>query len=88
MSVLTGMLALFVATLAIGHWIKKNKPEAHKGFIIGFGKGVIILNMIAVGMIMMIQHPNFTYVDKMSSVMLNLIVIAVMMTLIRLNKDK
>ena len=87
MSALTGMLLMFVITLAIGHWIKKTRPEAHKGFVISFGRGVIVLNAIAVGMILLINHPNFEYIDKISAVFLNLMVIFIMITLIKLDSD-
>ena len=82
MTVLAGMLLMFVITLAIGHWIRKTRPESYKGFVINFGRGVALLNMIVVGMLMMTDLP---YIDKASHAMLPFITAMIMITLISKN---
>ncbi len=86
MSVLTGMLLLFVMTLAIGHWIRKNKEKkVYDNFVKMFGVGVAGFNFIAAFMIMFATE--LEYVDRVSSAFLSFLVGVVIMTLIKLNND-
>ena len=76
------ILLLFVTTLFGGHMIKKHAPESYDGFIRMFGIGVIVFNMIAVGLIMMTP---LDYIDKASAAFLNLMVVFIILTLLKLN---
>ena len=79
------ILLLFVTTLFGGHMIKKHAPESYDGFIKMFGVGVIIFNLIAVGLIMMTP---LNYIDKASAAFLNLMVVFIILTLLKLNNKK
>ncbi len=85
MSVLTGMLAMFVITLAIGHWIRKNKSkEVYDAFVINYGIGIAGLNFIAAGMIYFLTP--FPLIERASHAFLPFLVGIVIMTLIKNNK--
>ena len=79
------ILLLFVTTLFGGHMIKKHAPESYDGFIKMFGVGVIVFNLIAVGLIM---ASPLNYIDKSSAAFLNLMVVFIILTLLKLNKNK
>ncbi len=84
MSALTGMLVLFVMTLAIGHWIRKNKKkEVYDYFVKLFGIGVAGLNFVAAFIIMLAT--DLEYVDRISTAFLSFIVGIIIMTLIKNN---
>ena len=76
------ILLLFATTLFGGHMIKKHAPESYDGFIKMFGIGVIVFNLIAVALIMMTP---LNYVDKSSAAFLNLMVVFIILTLLKLN---
>ena len=61
--------------------IKKHAPESYDGFLTMFGVGVIVFNVIAVGLIMMTP---LDYIDKSSAAFLNLMVIFIILTLLKL----
>ena len=79
------ILLLFATTLFGGHMIKKHAPESYDGFIKMFGIGVIVFNLIAVALIMMTP---LNYVDKSSAAFLNLMVVFIIITLLKLNNKK
>ena len=81
------ILMLFATTLFGGYMIKKNYPESYEHFLRMFSHAVIIFNMVFVGMVMLIDHPGMSYVDKASAAFLNILVILVMITLLKLKKD-
>ena len=87
MSVLTGMLVLFVLTLGVGHWIRKNKSkEVYDHFVKSFGIGVAGINFIAAFMVMMAT--KLEYIDRISHAMLPFMVGMIIMTLVKLNNKK
>ena len=65
--------------------IKRHAPESYDGFIKMFGVFVIVFNLIAVGLIMM---SPLDYVDKSSAAFLNLMVVFIIITLLKLNNKK
>ena len=77
------ILLLFVVTLFGGHQIKKLAPESYDGFVKAFGHMVIIFNIVFVGMVM---FTPLDPIDKFSSAFLNMMVIIVMITFLRLNE--
>ena len=79
------ILLLFVTTLFGGHMIKKHAPESYDGFIKMFGVGVIVFNLIAVGLIM---ASPLNYIDKSSAAFLNLMVVFIIITLLKLNNKQ
>ena len=79
------IMLLFAVTLLGGHMIKKHAPESYDGFIQMFGIGVIVFNIIAVGLIMMTP---LNYIDKSSAAFLNLMVIFIILTLLKLNNKQ
>ena len=87
MSMLAGMLILFVMTLGIGHWIRKNKEkEVYDNFVKLFGIGVAGVNFIAAFMLM--WATELPYIDRISHAMLPFMVGCIMMTLIKLNNKQ
>ena len=76
------ILLLFAVTLLGGHMIKRHAPESYDGFIKMFGVFVIVFNLIAVGLIMM---SPLDYIDKSSAAFLNLMVVFIILTLLKLN---
>ena len=79
------ILLLFAVTLLGGHMIKRHAPESYDGFIKMFGVFVIVFNVVAVGLIMM---SPLDYVDKSSAAFLNLMVVFIIITLLKLNNKK
>ena len=79
------ILLLFAVTLLGGHMIKRHAPESYDGFIKMFGVFVIVFNLIAVGLIMM---SPLDYIDKSSAAFLNLMVVFIIITLLKLNNKK
>lgn len=81
---LPSILLLFVTTLFGGYQIKKHAPESYDGFIKAFGLLTIIFNMVAVGMIMLTP---LEYVDKVSAAFLNMMVVFIIITLFKNNRN-
>ena len=79
------MLLLFVTTLFGGYMIKKNAPESYDGFIKLFGYVAAAFNLVAAGLIMLTP---LDYVDKASASFLNLMVFFVIITLMRVAREK
>ena len=79
------ILLLFAVTLLGGHMIKRHAPESYDGFIKMFGVFVIVFNLIAVGLIMM---SPLDYIDKSSAAFLNLMVVFIIITLLKLNNKQ
>ena len=79
------ILLLFAVTLLGGHMIKRHAPESYDGFIKMFGVFVIVFNLIAVGLIMM---SPLDYIDKSSAAFLNLMVVFIILTLLKLNNKQ
>ena len=79
------ILLLFAVTLLGGHMIKRHAPESYDGFIKMFGVFVIVFNLIAVGLIMM---SPLDYINKSSAAFLNLMVVFIILTLLKLNNKK
>ena len=79
------ILLLFAVTLLGGHMIKRHAPESYDGFIKMFGVFVIVFNLIAVGLIMM---SPLNYIDKSSAAFLNLMVVFIILTLLKLNNKQ
>ena len=79
------ILLLFAVTLLGGHMIKRHAPESYDGFIKMFGVFVTVFNLIAVGLIMM---SPLDYVDKSSAAFLNLMVVFIIITLLKLNNKQ
>ena len=79
------ILLLFAVTLLGGHMIKRHAPESYDGFIKMFGVFVIVFNVVAVGLIMM---SPLDYVDKSSAAFLNLMVVFIIITLLKLNNKQ
>ena len=79
------ILLLFAVTLLGGHMIKRHAPESYDGFIKMFGVFVIVFNLVAVGLIMM---SPLNYIDKSSAAFLNLMVVFIILTLLKLNNKK
>ena len=79
------ILLLFAVTLLGGHMIKRHAPESYDGFIKMFGVFVIVFNLIAVGLIMM---SPLNYIDKSSAAFLNLMVVFIIITLLKLNNKQ
>ena len=82
---LPSILLLFTTTLLGGHLIKKQDPESYEGFIKLFGLGVVVFNLIAVGLIM--AATELDYVDRASAAFLNLMVVVVILTLLKIKKN-
>ena len=81
---LCGMLALFVATLGVGHWIRKNKEKVvYDNFVKLYGIGVAGACFIAAFLVMMATE--LPYIDRISHAFLPFMVGTVIMTLIKLN---
>ena len=81
---LPSILMLFATTLLGGYYIKKNHEEDYDNFLTLFGYGVVGANAIAVGMIMLTP---LDYIDKASASFLNLMVIFIIITLLKIKKD-
>ena len=79
------ILLLFAVTLLGGHMIKRHAPESYDGFIKMFGVFVIVFNLVAVGLIMM---SPLDYIDKSSAAFLNLMVVFIILTLLKLNNKQ
>ena len=79
------ILLLFAVTLLGGHMIKRHAPESYDGFIKMFGVFVIVFNLVAVGLIMM---SPLNYIDKSSAAFLNLMVVFIILTLLKLNNKQ
>ena len=79
------IMLLFFTTLLGGHYIKKHAEESYDGFLQMFGYLVIGFNMIAVAMIMMTP---LEYVDKASAAFLNLMVVFIIITLLKIKNKK
>ena len=79
------ILLLFAVTLLGGHLIKRHAPESYDGFIKLFGVFVIVFNLIAVGLIM---ASPLDYIDKSSAAFLNLMVVFIILTLLKLNNKQ
>lgn len=79
------IMLLFAVTLLGGHQIKKHAPESYDGFVRVFGHMVIIFNMVFIGMVMLTPLDP---IDKFSSAFLNMMVVIVMITFLRLNQKK
>ena len=81
---LPSILMLFATTLLGGHYIKKHHEEDYDSFLTLFGYGVVGFNMIAIAMIMMTP---LDYIDKASASFLNLMVVFIIITLLKIKKD-
>ena len=79
------ILMLFATTLLGGHYIKKHDEENYPYFLKFFGYGVVLMNMVAVGLIMMTP---LDYIDKASAAFLNMMVIFIIITLLKIKKDE
>ena len=79
------ILLLFAVTLLGGHMIKRHAPESYDGFIKMFGVFVVVFNLIAVGLIM---ASPLDYIDKSSAAFLNLMVVFIILTLLKLNNKQ
>ncbi len=82
---LWSIIALFATTLLGGHYIKKHAPEDYKNFLRMFGGMVALLNLIAVGMIMMTP---LDYIDKASAAFLNFLVLMIIVTLLHNTRNE
>ena len=86
-NLLIGMIILFVATLGVGHWVRRNKEKAvYDNFVKLFGVGVAGVNFIAAGMLMFATE--IAYIDRVSHAILPFMVGVIMMTLIKLNNKQ
>ena len=78
-----GILLLFVTTLFGGYQIKKQTDqETYDYFIRKFAHVVIVFNLVFVGMVMLTPLEP---VDKISAAFLNMMVVFVMMTFLKLH---
>ena len=83
-----GMLIIFIATLALGKWVRDNKEkETYDGFVKTFGLAAAGLNFIAAPLIM-ILNKGIPYVDRVSTAFLSMLVGIVIVTMIKLNSRK
>ena len=84
---LAGMLALFVATLGVGHWIRQNKAkEAYDGFVKLYG--IAVAGVCFIAALMLMFATELEYIDRVSHAFLPFMVGMVIMTLIKLNNKK
>ena len=79
------IMMLFATTLLGGWFIKQNAEESYDGFLTYFGLGVVGFNLVAVGLIMWSDIP---YVDKASAAFLNLMVVLIILTLLKIKNKK
>lgn len=82
---LVSLMLLFVTTLLGGAYIKNQYPELYDGFVRLFGYGVIVINLVFVAMVM---FTPLDYIDKASSAFLNLMVVMVIATLLKLKRKQ
>ena len=81
---LPSILMLFATTLLGGHYIKKHHEEDYDSFLTMFGYGVAGFNLVAVALIMLTP---LDYIDKASASFLNLMVIFIIITLLKIKKN-
>ena len=77
------ILFLFATTLFGAYQVKKHAPESYDGLVRTFGHMVIIFNLVFIGMVM---FTPLDPIDKFSAAFLNMMVVIVMVTFLKLQK--